>query len=461
MISITSLILECIIVTQCLFRRKRRKSYYYDCVLILLVFHVTGSNGNSLRGGPGNHLKGEEFIVVETGKHDSTTKDGVIPVATATFPISAKQGTHHLHIYIGSPPQRQTLIIDTGSRLMAFPCEPCDDCGTHITPSYFDPQRSSTTIQNTCDNQSCKIDSSTCFGSRCEFNQRYMEGSSFKAYEMEDIVWIGSDNMVDSIEQHMQFSVPFSFGCLLSETGLFKTQHADGIMGLAKSDISFINELYHSGSIIHHGFSICMTRYNGYLSIGGTPFSYPSMYHLEPMTFIPSISDNTKNDAFYRVGVTEVKLGNVKITTKNSLIAFNRHKGTIIDSGTSDTYLPLLVSAKFKAIWAWLTGFQHSNSMRSFTYKEFNALPDVVITLSSGYEWIVEPKAYMEESQGLRDPKWQIDTIEPWEGTLVFSNRIYLNEEKGCVLGANAMSGHDILFEQNRIGIARANCKMA
>lgn len=39
-------------------------------------------------------------------------------------------GTHYVDLWVGSPSaQRQTLIVDTGSDLTAFPCEPCPDCG--------------------------------------------------------------------------------------------------------------------------------------------------------------------------------------------------------------------------------------------------------------------------------------------------------------------------------------------
>ena len=40
-------------------------------------------------------------------------------------------------IEIGSPPIKQTLIIDTGSSLMAVPClSQCQHCGTHINSKY-------------------------------------------------------------------------------------------------------------------------------------------------------------------------------------------------------------------------------------------------------------------------------------------------------------------------------------
>ena len=46
-------------------------------------------------------------------------------------PLYPGYGTHYAYIYVGTPPQRQTVIIDTGSHYIAFPCKGCQDCGTH------------------------------------------------------------------------------------------------------------------------------------------------------------------------------------------------------------------------------------------------------------------------------------------------------------------------------------------
>lgn len=50
---------------------------------------------------------------------------------------------------------------------------------------------------------------------------------------MEDIAYLG--NATSSLEDHLQdeFGTRMRFGCQTSETGLFRTQKADGIMGMA------------------------------------------------------------------------------------------------------------------------------------------------------------------------------------------------------------------------------------
>ena len=45
---------------------------------------------------------------------------------------------YYLNIYIGTPPKRQSLIIDTGSSFMGIPCKSiCNNCGKHLN-SYYD-----------------------------------------------------------------------------------------------------------------------------------------------------------------------------------------------------------------------------------------------------------------------------------------------------------------------------------
>jgi len=54
----------------------------------------------------------------------------------------------------------------------------------------------------------------------------------------------------------------------------------------------------------------------------------------------------------------------------------------------------------------------------------------------------------------------RVDITKPWEGTKSFTNRIYVDEPNGCVVGGNWMADHDVLFDVQgkRIGIARAEC---
>jgi hypothetical protein len=100
--------------------------------------------------------------------------------------------------------------------------------------------------------------------------------------------------------------------------------------------------------------------------------------------------------------------------------------------------------------------------MQSYTFEQFQLLPNVTIELSSGYKWVIQPHAHMEEVK-LEGDKNTVDTRtgSGWSGTLKFVSRIYLEESEGAVLGSNAMIDHDILFdvEHKMVGIAKARCE--
>ena len=77
-----------------------------------------------------------------------------------TTPLYQGLGTHYSYIYVGTPPQRVSVIIDTGSHHTAFPCVGCQ-CGKHMDP-LFDPKKSNTSEILQCSGKK-----------RCYFSQAY------------------------------------------------------------------------------------------------------------------------------------------------------------------------------------------------------------------------------------------------------------------------------------------------
>ena len=293
---------------------------------------------------------------------DAAQLKKIAPLTSLIFPLHANSGTHHAYLYIGTPPQRQTLIIDTGSRITAFPCHPyCFDCAVHAS-KQFNLNASSSHSIVPC--EECRLNqvelhrgdensksekigwrraSKPCVKNLCRINQKYTEGSSWRAFEVRDRVWLGLDASLPSVEQHNKFAAPFVFGCLVSEEGHFKLQYADGIMGLSMYTQTLVGEWSRHGSIAQRSFSLCLSREGGQISIGGTGL-YPSKQNdrpvyggiiFSPMRFTPFAKLNVW---YYSVTVTSISVG--AIVLPNRILQFvNDHKGTIIDSGTTDTFI--------------------------------------------------------------------------------------------------------------------------
>lgn len=85
----------------------------------------------------------------------------------------------------------------------------------------------------------------------CLLSQSYSEGSSWKAYKVIDKLWIGglTPFLVAGADR---WSIDYPFACQTSETGLFKTQLADGIMGLSNAEVCGNNDI----SLVFGYFSI-------------------------------------------------------------------------------------------------------------------------------------------------------------------------------------------------------------
>jgi hypothetical protein len=72
------------------------------------------------------------------------TRDGdlaeVDSTTSSVAPLFEGMGTHYSFIWVGTPPQRVSVIMDTGSHHTAFPCKGCK-CGTHVRDFFFFPLR--------------------------------------------------------------------------------------------------------------------------------------------------------------------------------------------------------------------------------------------------------------------------------------------------------------------------------
>ncbi len=85
--------------------------------------------------------------------------DHLIDLKGDSSPIFGNSTTinyYYVNLYIGEPPQKQSLIVDTGSHLTAVPCLPhCQKCGTHLN-KYYDMRLSNKSKTVSCEEEVCK-----------------------------------------------------------------------------------------------------------------------------------------------------------------------------------------------------------------------------------------------------------------------------------------------------------------
>lgn len=268
------------------------------------------------------HEESDDVSDPDLNFHDGEVTEKVLNISETNHMQIASlfqgYGTHYADLWCGKPtPQRQTVIVDTGSGVTAFPCVGCDPdaCGVpkyHLDP-LFDPALSTSYHKlgcSECQRGSCDSNS------ECHIGMSYQEGSSWYAFEVTDSCYVGGLHDValsgdagrDDLDPFHApaFSFPLTFGCQTKLTGLFKTQLADGIMGMDHAEAAFWYQASNKLGLPRK-FSLCFSRSPtasrqgtnaGAMTIGGTD----SRLHGSEMVY----SSVSAGGGFYDVTIRQV-----------------------------------------------------------------------------------------------------------------------------------------------------------
>ncbi|XP_052195706.1 aspartic proteinase 36-like [Diospyros lotus] len=234
-------------------------------------------------------------------------------------------GYYTTRLWIGTPPQIFALIVDTGSTVTYVPCSTCEQCGRHQDPK-FQPELS-TTYQPVKCNTDCTCDNNR---EQCVYERQYAEMSSSSGVLGEDIISFGNES-----ELAPQRAV---FGCENLETGDLYSQHADGIMGLGRGDLSIVDQLVDRG-VISDSFSLC---YGG-MDIGGGAMVLGDIPYPSGMVFAKS---DPVRSPYYNIALKELHVAGKKLPLNPRV--FDGKHGTVLDSGTTYAYLPEAAFLAFK-----------------------------------------------------------------------------------------------------------------
>lgn len=479
-----------------------------------LTEHDNSRNSNDINNSNSNGSR-RRPRVLEQGKAAATTA-ATTELSTDPEAMGALYmgyGTHYVDLWVGTPtPQRQTVIVDTGSAQTAFPCGGCDNCGfpAYHTDAYFEESRSVTFDKSTCEKCSRRA---TCNAKtdRCEIDQYYSEGSSWEAYEVNDTCYAGGFHNTALLEgaatptthgidpsQAAAFGFPLRFGCQTKVTGLFQTQLADGILGMCDAKSAFWHQMYRAHKIKTKQFSLCFSRPRhsskqgseaGAMTLGGTD----ERLHANPMVYTTTKGTSSelpggKKSGYFDVHIRKLYLragsgGQSAATTDSSAIVLelrnanriNENGGVIVDSGTTDSYFGKIIQRSLKKNFKTLTGgiaFHHDRVQ--LTEKDLAAYPTILIQLV-GDEAL--NKAIADQHGGASNVvglAGDLDSDHPLDVIVAvpashymerisegnYENRIYATETDGTVLGANTMMGHDVMFDptNKRVGWAESSC---
>eukprot|EP00746_Dinoflagellata_sp_MGD_P004054 gnl/MRDRNA2_/MRDRNA2_107858_c0_seq1.p1 gnl/MRDRNA2_/MRDRNA2_107858_c0~~gnl/MRDRNA2_/MRDRNA2_107858_c0_seq1.p1 ORF type:complete len:513 (+),score=72.02 gnl/MRDRNA2_/MRDRNA2_107858_c0_seq1:100-1638(+) len=344
----------------------------------------------------------------------------------------------YIDLMVGTPPQRTSVIVDTGSSLCGFPCASCDHCGKHIDP-LFDFAQSESAEWMKC-NKHCD-----CKHGMCSYRQSYTEGSSINGFFFKDYVQLG-----DSIS--LNPPVIAEMGCHEDENKLFYTQKANGIMGLAAPKNSrwgtptILSNLFRDHAHVKTNiFAMCLAEWGGQLTVGG----YNRSFHTGNVSWIMLTSSS-----FYEVPLEQV-------TIDGSVVGKSKDFGgaAIVDSGTTYTYLPRQVYKKVRqhvqsyckahsdcgASMVQPTGDEGDCWRITDMYDGLNRFPTAAFSFRPGVKIEWPPRAYL---------------YRKGQSSIFCSCFADNGNTDELVLGASWMLHKDVIFDlrNHRVGVASAVC---
>jgi hypothetical protein len=441
-----------------------------------------------------------------------TTKSGFYEEFQSA-PLAQGYGTHYVSLWVGYPtPQKQTLIVDTGSHHTAFPCKGCNRCGEkYHTDKSFDMDQSISFHPLSCNQcrwgAECKtipvLSELDMFRTKskkkhrkkietktgCYLETSYTEGSRWEAFQVSDRVFLGGTDAFSAADPEAErFSFNFIFGCQTFSYGLFVRQLANGIMGLSQHEATLPRIMYNQGKVSSRIFGICFrTEISaskkgisaGILTLGGVDKRLQST----PMVYAKNMSQSGWFTVYIKKIYLRIGGGQSAMVDKDDKIievpsdaySINSGKGVILDSGTTDTYFHQSLAEPFNKVWREVTGTYYSNSPIRLTQNQLIDLPTILVQLlpySTKFDMELESP---DDVIGLVGTN--LDSTAPTDILIaipashymeytpskdLYTPRIYFSESHGGVLGANALQGHDISFdwENGRIGISESTCKL-
>ena len=349
---------------------------------------------------------------------------------------------YYTSLYLGKNKSQQVYILDTGSSITTSPCDQCTKCGNHLNPKYA--------LENTskilsCNDYKCKIASnSKCLQNKCSFQISYAEGSKLSGVYVDQEVYFETINLVPNIT-NQSFNIPL--GCTTTETHLFQTQLADGIMGLNNNENSFVGIMYKLGIIQKNIFSLCFEHDGGYFSIGKI---YDEFHYSKNIEYVDLANKNIGN---YIINFKYLKIG-------DSQVDFNGK--AVIDSGTTITYFPPL---KFKEIMNIIlekckTSKKCGNLQRTQNFGYCASIKDEKDLYKIIYEGWGNITFKFDDYEFIWMPKNYHYIYKPHENEIYVCLGFDEDKRGNTLLGTTFMHGYDIIFdkEKHRIGFVQADC---
>ncbi|KAL3744007.1 hypothetical protein ACJRO7_013284 [Eucalyptus globulus] len=224
---------------------------------------------------------------------------------------------------VGTPPVPQLLIIDTGSNLFWFQCEPCISCFPQSLPR-FDPAKSSSYSNILCNSVACNVSTHECDSNKeyCTYNLKYIDGASTRGN-------LATENVTFETSDEGTMVIPITkIGCGHENSGSVDGQQS-GLLGLSYNYYySFIQQ-------VGLKFSICLG------DVHDPQYPYNQLVLGDDAVLEGKSTTLDLYEGHYYVNLQGISVGETRLKIDPG--AFKRapsgEGGVVLDSGTGLTWL--------------------------------------------------------------------------------------------------------------------------
>ncbi|WCJ41889.1 Eukaryotic aspartyl protease family protein [Euphorbia peplus] len=279
-------------------------------------------------------------------KYPPAHHDHPHPATAKTQVFSHGYGGYSISLSFGTPPQTMSFVMDTGSDFVWFPCTNhylCKNCTFHSSVgkiSPFIPKKSSSTKIIGCKNPKCswvhyaKLQCPQCSNNTKTCSQicppyliLYGSGST------------GGIALSETLHLNGLTVPNFLAGC-----SVFSSRQPAGIAGFGRGPSSLPNQLglsKFSYCLISHKFDDTPKSSLLVLDSGYKNDKKTSELMYTPFVDNPKVKDKPEFSVYYYIGLRRISVGsrNVKIPYKYLTPGKDGNGGTVIDSGTTFTYM--------------------------------------------------------------------------------------------------------------------------
>ncbi|KAG7989417.1 hypothetical protein I3843_03G236600 [Carya illinoinensis] len=268
---------------------------------------------------------------VERGRYRlqrlSAMASATISDSQVDAPIRSGNGVFLMDLAIGTPPVSYSAIIDSGSDLIWTQCKPCQQCYHQPTP-IFDPEKSSSFSNMSCENQLCNAQlSPTCECDVCQYYYEYGDDSTTEGVMATETFTFGNSKT-------SKVSIAnIGFGCGNDNSGNELDQGA-GLVGLGRGSLSLVSQLKQPI------FSYCLTPFDDTPSgtlLMGSLAGANGCTNASNIKTTPLIKNPTQ-PTFYYLSLEGISVGNTFVPV-NSDFENDGSGGVVIDCGTTLTYM--------------------------------------------------------------------------------------------------------------------------